>query len=218
MRLAQTGISNNFMHRFCWMKTQPGSNEWHKLKVTGTNRVLARGALGSIAFRYACAFVLALWFPVLAGAAEPLVVDLKLPAHFDPYAVDATAQYEAAARVACAEPKPPGFIGYRWNLPPIAAELRLLTGTSEGKQIYIGFLKSQYGYQIARLNADYGTDAQSFTELLESPMTHVDGRDKVRRDDAEFDRDARREMLSGILAALRQCDSAHALGVIRALL
>ncbi|HEY3739954.1 MAG TPA: hypothetical protein VGL53_08915 [Bryobacteraceae bacterium] len=156
---------------------------------------------------------------VLASAAEAPVVDLRLPAHFDPYAVDATARYEAAARVACAVPKPPGFIGYRWILPPVAGELRMLTGTSEGKQIYIGFLKSQYGYQIARLNEDYGTDAQSFTELLESPMARVDAtRAKVRRDDAEFDRDARHDMLSGIVAALRQCDANHALGGIRALL
>jgi hypothetical protein len=101
----------------------------------------------------------------------------------------------------------------------VAAELRLLSGTSEGKQIYIGFLKTKYGYQISKVNAEYGTDAQSFTELLESPMTQVDAsRLAVRRDDAEFDIDARKEMVQGILESLRKCDAAHASGGIGRLL
>ena len=112
-----------------------------------------------------------------------------------------------------------GFAGYRWILPPVAAELRLRSGTSEGKQIYIGFLKTKYGYQISKVNAEYGTDAQSFTELLELPLPQVDlSRPAVRRDDAEFDGEARKEMVEGILEALKKCDPAHASGGIRRLL
>ena len=159
---------------------------------------------------YLGAVVLALLVPVFASAEEPRSIELVLPAHFDPFAMDAPDQYLAAAKLACASPKPLGFIGYRWRLPAVAAELRKMTGESPGKQIYIAFLKSKYGYQIAKLNRDYGTDAQSFTELLESPM-----RKGVREHDAEFDRTARQDMVEGILAALRKCDPAHATGVLR---
>lgn len=156
----------------------------------------------------------ALVLVVLVGAgalgADTRTIELALPAHFDPFAVDAQNQYAAAARSACAVPKPPGFIGYRWRLPAVAAELRKLTGESTGKQIYIAFLKSKYGYQISKVNQDYGTDAQSFTELLESPI-----KNGVPEHDAEFDRGARQDMLEGIRNALHKCDPEHADGMLR---
>ena len=82
-----------------------------------------------------------------------------------------------------------------------------MTGESPGKQLYIAFLKSKYGYQIAAVNAGYGTDAQSFTELLESPMKRG-----VAKDDAEFDRAVRQDIVAAILKALRLCDPLHASG------
>jgi len=159
-----------------------------------------------------------LWHLQAALAAEPVLVDLKLPLHFDPFAVDAKAQYKQAAREACLAPNPKGFTGYRWRLPPVAAELRLMTGASEGKQIYIGFLKTKYGYNIATLNEDYGTSAQSFTELTESPMRVDSTRPPVRKQDAEFDAPIRADMLDAILKALRECDPQHADGGIRLML
>ena len=83
-----------------------------------------------------------------------------------------------------------------------------MTGESAGKQIYIAFLKAKYGYQIAKVNADYGTDAQSFTELLGSPM-------RAGPADGEFDLPVRREIFDAILRALRRCDPLHADGFLR---
>ena len=144
------------------------------------------------------------------AAQDARLVELKLPAHFDPFALDAKDQYSTAARMACATSKPANFIGYRWRLPAVAATLRSMTGDSAGKQIYIAFLKSHYGYQINKLNADYGSDAQSFTELLDSPM-----KTGVPAQDAEFDRPVRREMYAEVLAALERCDPLHAAGGVR---
>ena len=177
-----------------------------------TNTGFSTGDLSARPFQYLAALVLALSFTVHCTAEEPKSIELKLPAHFDPLAVDAPNQYSAAAKLACAEPKQVGFVGYVWRLPAVAAELRQMTGESFGKQIYIAFLKAKYGYQISKLNADYGTDAQSFTELLESPM-----KDGLAEHDAEFNRPVRAEMVQGILEALRKCDPAHADGVLRLL-
>lgn len=159
--------------------------------------------------RYLGAVVLAVSFIGRLVASEPSLVELKLPAQFDPFDVGAKDQYEAAAQESCAVPKGEGFVGYRWHLPTLAAGLRQRSGESPGKQVYIAFLKSKYGYQIAALNADYGTDAQSFTELLESPMKRG-----VAAHDAEFDSTMRQEMVDGILGGLRKCDPRHAAGGI----
>ncbi len=157
--------------------------------------------------RYLGAVVLALLFNGQLVASEPSLVELKLPAQFDPFDVGAQTQYEAAALQSCAVPKSNGFVGYRWKLPALAASFRQRSGESPGKQIYVAFLKSKYGYQIAALNADYGTDAQSFTELLGWPMKRG-----VAAHDAEFDSAMRQEMVEGILGALRKCDPKHAAG------
>lgn len=151
--------------------------------------------------------VLALLLNDRLVASELSLVEFKLPAQFDPFDVGAQTQYEAAAQESCAVPKPISFVGYRWKLPKLAASVRQRSGESPGKQIYIAFLKSKYGYQIAALNADYGTDAQSFTELLESPMKRG-----VEAHDAEFDSAMRQELVEGILGALRKCDPQHAVG------
>jgi len=169
-------------------------------------------------FRYMKLFVLVLGHLHTASAAEPVLVELKLPLHFDPFALDAKAQYKQAAREACLAPKAKNFTGYRWRLPAVAAELRLMTGASEGKQVYIGFLKTKYGYNIATLNQDYGTSAQSFTELTESPIRVDATRLAIRKQDAEFDAPIRADMLDAILKALRECDPQHADGGIRLLL
>ena len=189
-----------------WITNKPGA----QIPPQGTSTGRVSNGRCSPWSRYLNALVLVMFVGAGALAADTRTIELVLPAHFDPFAVDAQNQYGAAARLACAAPKPAGFIGYYWRLPAVAAELRKMTGESTGKQIYIAFLKSKYGYQISKLNRDYGTDAQSFTELLESPM-----KNGVEAHDAEFDRAARSDMFDAILAALRKCDAEHADGVLR---
>ena len=190
-----------------------GNKPWNQNLVASTIRTVVTFDHGSRPSRYLSALVLALSFIGFTAAEESRLVEVKLPAHFDPFAVGAKDQYDAAAQVACASPKPAGFIGYRWRLPAVASELRQVSGESPGKQIYIAFLKTKYGYQIAALNRDYGTDAQSFTELLESPMKRG-----ILEHDAEFDAPIRRDMLEAILGALRKCDPKHAAGALRLIL
>jgi hypothetical protein len=65
--------------------------------------------------------------------------------------------------------------------------IRRLPEASPGKQQYVQFLKDEYGYQIDRLNAAYGLQCGSFTELLSMDYRSLDrGREAVVRDDAAF--------------------------------
>ncbi|MBM3766019.1 MAG: hypothetical protein FJW32_11565 [Acidobacteria bacterium] len=55
------------------------------------------------------------------------------------------------------------------------------------KQQYVQFLKDLYGYNIGALNAAYGIEAGSFTELLTYDFRKLDlTREAVKRDDASF--------------------------------
>ena len=212
-KLAHTGINNSFMSHSVHRQSANTNKPTAQNKVAGTIEFNATSSTSSHWSRYLFAAVLALLFNAACPAQDGRLVELKLPAHFDPFAVDTKVQYETAARAACATPKPVDFIGYHWRLPPVAAQVRQMAGDSPGKQIYINFLKTKYGYQIASVNADFGTDAQSFTELLESPI-----RSQSSKYDAEFDAPARHDMVEGILAALRKCDEAHAAAGLRFLL
>ena len=208
-RPAHTSVKINFICRSV-PHEGAGANK-RKTQILAVRTIVRAMTFSGAGYRlpYPCAVVLALLLNSLLVASEPGLVELKLPAQFDPFDVGAKDQYEAAAQESCAVPKADGFAGYRWHLPSLAAGLRQRTGESPGKQVYIAFLKSKYGYQIAALNADYGTDAQSFTELLESPMKRG-----VAAHDAEFDSTMRQEMVDGVLGALRKCDSQHAAGGI----
>ena len=69
------------------------------------------------------------------------------------------------------------------------------------KQQYVQFLKDLYGYDIGRLNAAYGLDAGSFTELLTYDYRRLDlQRPAVRRDDDAF----LKILATAALAAARQ--------------
>lgn len=83
------------------------------------------------------------------------------------------------------------LIGYAWTDPPAAqpwvSAIRRLTPESAGKQIYIDFLKSKYGYNISRVNEGYGLEAGAFTDLMEGDFRGLDvKRATVQADDAEF--------------------------------
>ena len=63
-----------------------------------------------------------------------------------------------------------------WGDSAGAAALGTLPSGSEGKQFYIAWLKDRYGYNIARLNEAYGTEATSFSDLSENDFSKVDRR------------------------------------------
>jgi hypothetical protein len=97
-----------------------------------------------------------------------LVIQLPALPEADPFAADTLPAWARAAR----------------------AVLR-----NEAKVEYVEFLKETYGYNIDRLNAAYGLEASSFTDLYSFDYRALDGtRDAVRRDDAAFRR-ALNEML-----------------------
>lgn len=213
LRPAHMRIDSNFMSSSLPDEPATPNKLATQKRLVSTIEAVSISAVGVSRSRYRLLMVLALVSSGMLVAQEVRFTEVKLPAHFDPFAVDVKDQYAAAAVAACAEAKPRGFIGYRWRHPAVASGLRMLSGESPGKQVYIAFLKSKYGYQIKQVNADYGTDAQSFTELLDAPLARPDG-----PYDAEFDSGVRSEMTARILEALRKCDSGHADGGIRWLL
>jgi hypothetical protein len=123
-----------------------------------------------------------------------LVIALPpLPAE-DPYAATTMPEWAKAAKAflrneATAE--------YTWTGATEAhlELIRRLPDEAPGKQQYVEFLKETYGYNIDRLNAAYGLQASSFTDLYSLDYRALDrGREAVRRDDAAFLR-ALNEML-----------------------
>lgn len=74
-----------------------------------------------------------------------------------------------------------------WGDGAGAAALGTLPSGSEGKQFYIAWLKDRYGYNIARINEAYGTEATSFSDLSENNFSRVDrARPAVAEDDKLF--------------------------------
>ena len=65
--------------------------------------------------------------------------------------------------------------------------VRAMREEAPAKQQYVQFLKDLYGYNIGALNAAYGIEAGSFTELLTYDFRRLDlSRETVRQDDASF--------------------------------
>jgi hypothetical protein len=70
---------------------------------------------------------------------------------------------------------------------PWVDAVRAMREETPAKQQYVGFLKDRYGYNIGALNAAYGLEAGSFTELGSYDYRRLDReREAVRRDDAAF--------------------------------
>lgn len=115
-----------------------------------------------------------------------LVIQLPpLPAA-DPHAAATMPAWAKAARAVLRnEPN----VEYTWT-GATAAHLefiRRLPDEAPGKQQYVEFLKETYGYNIDRLNAAYGLQASSFTDLYSFDYRALDrGREAVRRDDKAF--------------------------------
>jgi len=65
--------------------------------------------------------------------------------------------------------------------------VRGMQENAPAKQQYVSFLKDTYGYNIGTLNAAYGLEAGSFTELGSLDYRRLDrSRSAVQRDDAAF--------------------------------
>lgn len=129
---------------------------------------------------------MALW----AYAAEPAVVSIVLAddAHVDVF--DAAFAKRARTRVASLAEAFADAKAVQFTLRPLDAwvqEIRTLPGSATGKQLYIHFLKEKYGYNVARVNEAYGTEASSFTELESATFERLDRtRAAVAADDREF--------------------------------
>lgn len=123
-----------------------------------------------------------------------LVIALPpLPAE-DPYAAETMREWARAVRAGL---RNEANVEYTWT-GATASHLELirrLPDEAPGKQQYVEFLKEAYGYNIERLNAAYGLQASSFTDLYSFDYRALDrSREAVRRDDAAFLR-ALNEML-----------------------
>jgi hypothetical protein len=93
-----------------------------------------------------------------------------------------------------------------WGQGPTARRLGAMAGETAGKQYDVAWLKDRYGYQIAKLNAAYGLEATSFSELLERDLGRVDRvREAVRRDDEDFLRDVREGVEAVVKPAVSEC-------------
>lgn len=115
-----------------------------------------------------------------------LVLPLPALPAADPYAPETLPGWVRAARAVLRnEPK----VEYSWTgATRVHLELiRRLPDEAPGKQQYVEFLKETYGYNIERLNAAYGVEASSFTDLYSFDYRALDRtRAAVRRDDAAF--------------------------------
>jgi hypothetical protein len=93
----------------------------------------------------------------------------------DPYAADALPGWARAAR-AVLRNEPNVEIPGPGPQRPISELIRRLPDEAPGKQQYVEFLKETYGYNIDRLNAAYGLEASSFTDLIRSTTGRLTAR------------------------------------------
>ena len=140
--------------------------------------------------------------------AQPIAAPLHLAPNADIFAASTRAHIAKSIARACQTPPPPNS----WNGGPIwgrelVLSVRRLSSEQTGKQIYLDFLKSTYGYNIAALNAAYGVEAASFTDLEGDLLTRVElTRPAVLRDDTEFLSALAREFFTVTIAELRSCN------------
>lgn len=75
----------------------------------------------------------------------------------------------------------------RWGKDFAAGDLRRLASSHDWKQFYVNWLKVRYAYNIAKLNAAYGLESTSFTDLTESDFKTLDAkREALKKDDKDF--------------------------------
>ncbi len=93
-----------------------------------------------------------------------------------------------------------------WGDPPSAAKMGAMPAASEGKQFYIGWLKDRYAYQISKLNAAYGLESTSFSDLESMDFKQVDRRRQaVIEDDQRFLNDLKGMIKQRMQEMLQAC-------------
>lgn len=127
-----------------------------------------------------------------------------------PRLLDAEAQALLASRFEAACPalrqSSATEIELRWGGDVSAATLALQPSSSDTKQFYIAWLKDRYAYNISKLNAAYGLEATSFSDLAESDFRRIDrARPAVRRDDAALLADLESLTLDRVRALVQSC-------------
>ncbi len=86
-----------------------------------------------------------------------------------------------------AAPKGTGTVELRWGGDFAVGGLRRLGSSHDWKQFYVNWLKVRYAYNITKLNAAYGLESTSFTDLTESDFKTLDvKREAVQKDDKDF--------------------------------
>lgn len=151
----------------------------------------------------------------VAGSVFAADIEIPLPPPFDVFADSAGAEFSRLAEAACAKAKGSSDGVYKLSQLPDQQWLeaiRRLTGGEAGKELYVGFLKDKYEYNINRLNEAYGLDSQSFTDLTGDPFKTLDRkRPAVESDDREMVATIRETVLRLLKEALARCDSKRAL-------
>lgn len=94
---------------------------------------------------------------------------------------------EERAGAAC-RAKSGGFgLDEGWSRAWVDQVRRVTRSEHEGKQLYVQFLKDRHGYAIERVNAIYGLEAGSFTELVTHDFAATErAKETVRQDDEAF--------------------------------
>ena len=118
---------------------------------------------------------------------------LLLMPRFAVVVIDPYGDVEAQARVAC-------------SADPLTAYIVTIADkpVPRDADLYQAFLKDRYAYTIGALNAAYGTDATSFTDLLTYDWRTVDPK-RTAKDDAEFAAQVRGAAVERAASALGRC-------------
>jgi len=149
--------------------------------------------------------------PFLAGV--PVLPENKFADVFDPE-VQQQIRDTCAARAKSLE-KNKELVAYLWTGIPVWNRawvdwFRTLHADSPGKQQYVQFLKETYKYSVGDVNAIYGIDSTSFTDLGQIRWNAAGlDREKVRADDEAFLGSIAQVLYSTAAEAIRKVDQHH---------
>jgi hypothetical protein len=146
-------------------------------------------------------------------AAVPLIPENRFADVFDP-------AFQTGLRARCAESVRTFrdnklAVAYVFTGVPVWSRewvswFRSLDAEADGKQQYLQFLKQTYSYNIDLLDAIYGIESTSFTDLAAYPWTGLDtARPAVRKDDEAFLGWIAQVLCATAVEALRKHDPNH---------
>lgn len=123
----------------------------------------------------------------------------------DPFDDDLIAAVQKAAELGR---RRTALVGYTWPASPWTTArltaLRQLPAESAGKQQYVGFLKERYAYSIERVNAIYGLESTSFSDLLNESFAQLPtNQTAAAADDRQFLSDTATRLAETLALALK---------------